>query len=223
MLYRISDFCTKARSIFGDTTVDIPIEFMLNSINWAFNELPSIPKLNKLFTAHYTANLRRGSYRWKINKDFRSINEIFFMRFYTSKGGEPCPVKVCNLSNEEFYSRNGLVEMKQPGQPCSYTIEYEGDDTYLVFDRPLGVPMIVDYKIAGYPKPVESPDEKREISAVAENLIFSLMRKLWYEEADDFAFSGAIEQYMDNKTIQEAVYQLNKRMRNEMPRILGGC
>lgn len=222
MIYKIEDFCTKARSIFGDTTADVPVEFMLNSINWCFNELPSIPKLNKLFTAHYTANLRRGSYRWKINKDFRSINEIFFMRFYTSKGGEPCPVKVCNLSNEEFYAKNGLIEMKQPGQPCSYTIEYEGDDTYLVFDRPLGVPMIVDYKVAGYPKPVESTEEKREISAIAENLIFSLMRKVWYEEADDFAFAGAIEQYMDNKTIQEAVFQLNKRMKNEMPRILGG-
>lgn len=223
MIYKINDFCTKARSIFGDTTADVPIEFMLNSINWAFNELPSIPKLNKLFTAHYTANLRRGSYRWKINKDFRSINDIFFMRFYVSKGGEPCPVKVCNLSNEKFYAQNGLVERKEPGQPCSYTIEYEGDDVYLVFDRPLGVPMIIDYKVAGYPKPVENPDEKREISAIAENLIFSLMRKIWYEEADDFAFSGAIEQYMDNKTIQEAIFQLNKRMKNEMPRILGGC
>lgn len=127
------------------------------------------------------------------------------------------------MSNEKFYAQNGLVERKEPGQPCSYTIEYEGDDVYLVFDRPLGVPMIVDYKVAGYPKPVENPDEKREISAIAENLIFSLMRKIWYEEADDFAFSGAIEQYMDNKTIQEAIFQLNKRMKNEMPRILGGC
>lgn len=223
MLYNINDFFRKARLLFGDTTSDIPQEFLIGSLNWCFNELPSIPKLNKLFTAHYTANLRRGSYRWKINKDFRSINEIFFMRFYTSKGGEPCPAKVCNLSNEEFYAKNGLIEMKQPGQPCSYTIEYDGDDTYLVFDRPLGVPMVVDYKVAGYPKPVESVKEKREISAIAENLILSLMRKVWYEEADDFAFSGALEQYMDSKLIREAIQQLNKRMKSEMPRVLGGC
>lgn len=222
MLYSIKQFTDKARLIFGDQSNDIPETFLIQSLNWAFNELPSIPKLNKLFTAHYTANLRRGSYRWKINKDFRSINEIFFMRFYTSKGGEPCPIKVCNLTNEEFYSKNGLVERKQPGQPCSYTIEYEGDDVYVVFDRPLGVPVVIDYKVAGYPRPVESVDEKREISAIAENLILTLMRKIWYEEADDFAFSGAIETYLDNKLIQEAVFQLNKRMKNEMPRILGG-
>lgn len=222
MIYKISDFFSKARSIFGDTTADIPEDFLINTINWSFNELPSIPKLNKLFTAHYTANLRRGSYRWKINKDFRSINEIFFMRFYTSEGGEPCPLKVCNLQNDEFYSRNGLVERKQPGKPCSYTIEFEGDDVYIVFDRPLSIPVIVDYKVAGYPMPVTNVDEKREISAIAENLIITLMRKIWYEEADDFAFSGAIEQYLDNKLIQEAIFQLNKRLKSEMPRVLGG-
>lgn len=222
MIYKISDFFSKARSIFGDSTADIPEDFLINTINWSFNELPSIPKLNKLFTAHYTANLRRGSYRWKINKDFRSINEIYFMRFYTSEGGEPCPLKVCNLQNDEFYSRNGLVERKQPGKPCSYTIEFEGDDVYIVFDRPLSIPVIVDYKVAGYPMPVTSVDEKREISAIAENLIITLMRKIWYEEADDFAFSGAIEQYLDNKLIQEAIFQLNKRLKSEMPRVLGG-
>ena len=223
MKIRISEFTDKFRSIAGDTTMDVPEEFLFNAINWAFNELPSIPKLNKLFSAHYTANLRRGSYRWKINKDFRSINDIPMMNFYTSKGGEPCPAKVCNLDTSDFYSRNGLVERKQPGEPCNYTIEYDGDDVYLVFDRPLGVPMIIDYIVTGYPKPVESEDEVREISAIAENLIFSLMRKIWYEEADDFAFSGAIESYLDNKIVQEAVFQLNKKFKTEMPRVLGGC
>lgn len=222
MKYTIKQFTDKFRSIAGDNTYDVPEEFLINTINWCFNELPNIPKLNKLFTAHYTANLRRGSYRWKINKDFRSLNDILMMNFYTSTGGEPCPAKVCNLDNASFYSKNGLVERKQPGQPCTYTIEKDGDDTYLVFDRPLGVPMIIDYIVTGYPKPVESSDEVREISAIAEPLIFGLMRKLWYEEADDFAFSGAIEMYMDNKLILEAEQQLNKKWKNEMPRILGG-
>ena len=222
MRYRIKDFTDKFRSIAGDTTYDVPEEFLLNCINWCFNELPNIPKLNKLFTAHYTANLRRGSYRWKINKDFRSLNDILMMNFYTSTGGEPCQVKICNMDNRAFFSKNGLVERKQPGQPCSYTIEHDGDDIYLVFDRPLGVPMIVDYIVTGYPKPVESADEIREISAIAEPLIFGLMRKLWYEEADDFAFSGAIEMYMDNKLILETEQQLNKKWKNEMPRVLGG-
>lgn len=222
MRYKISDFTNKFRSIVGDSTSDAPEEFLINCINWTFNELPNIPKLNRLFSAHYTVNLRRGSYRWKINKDFRSINDILMMNFYTSTGGEPCLAKVCNLDNRAFYSKHGLVERKQPGTPCNYTIEYEGDDVFLVFDKPLGVPMILDYIVTGYPKPIETPDEAREISAIAEPLIFGLMRKLWYEEADDFSFSGAIEQYADNKLIQEAVFQLNKKMKTEMPRVLGG-
>ena len=222
MRYQISKFTDKFRSLVGDSTSDAPEDFLINTINWCFNELPNIPKLNKLFSAHYTVNLRRGSYRWKINKDFRSLNDILMMRFYTSTGGEPCPVKVCNLDTTTFYSKNGLVERKQPGKPCNYTIEKDGDDIYLVFDRPLGVPMIVDYIVTGYPKPIESPDEVREISAIAEPLIFGLMRKLWYEEADDFAFSGAIEMYMDNKLILEAEQQLNKKWKNEFPRVLGG-
>lgn len=223
MKYKISDFFTKARSIFGDTSNDCPEEFLMNALNWTFNELPTIPKLNKLFSDHITANLSEKEYRWKLNEGFRSINDIQFLHFYTSKGGEPCRARVCNKSNADFYAQNGLIERKQPGQPCSYTIEYEGDDCFLVVDRPLGIPMIVDYSVTGYPKPVKSTDEEREISAIAENLILALMRKVWYEEADDFAFSGAVEQYLDNKLILEATQQLNKRYKNETPRVLGGA
>jgi hypothetical protein len=222
MRYNIEEFFDKARTLWGDTTSDVPEEFMLNTLNWCFNELPSVPKLGKLFTSHYTANLRRGSYRWKINKDFRRVQDILWMHFYTSTGGEPCRTKICNLENAEFYARSGLVERMQPGIPCNYTIEFDGDDTYLVFDRPLSVPVIVDYCVTGYPRPVESVDEVRDISSIAENLIFTMMHKLWYEEAGDLAFSGAIENYLDNKTLQEAIFQLNKRMKNEMPRVLGG-
>jgi len=223
MKYKISDFYNKFRVIAGDSTEDCPEVFLQSALNWAFNELPNIPRLEKLFSDHYTANLRTGAYRWKINKDFRFISDIPMMKFYTSTGGEPCPVKVCKLDPETFYAKNGLVERKQPGKPCSYTIERNGDDTFLVFDRPLGVPMIVDYMVCGMPKPVESSSETREISAVAENLILTLMRKLWYEEADDFAFSGAIEMYMDNKTILEAIQQLHKQYSIDSPRVLGGC
>lgn len=223
MRYKIKTFFDKARSLFGDTSNDIPTDFFINCLNWTFNELPNIPKLNKLFYDHYTVNLRRGSYRWVVNKDFRSINDILFMNFYTSKGGEPCRKKVCNLPTPEFYARNGLVERMQPGEPCSYTIEFEGDNAFLVFDRPLGVPMMVDYAVTGYPKPVTSVEEEREISAIAENLILALMRKLWYEEADDMAFSQGVESYLDNKLILEAIQQLNKRFKNEMPRVLGGA
>lgn len=222
MNYVISDFFKKARSIFGDTTADCPDEFLLDSLNWAFNELPNIPKLNKIFSAKYTANLKRGSYRWKINRDFRSINDIEYMYFYTSTGGSPCKKRICWLENAEFYAKNGLVELNEPGVPCSYTIEHEGDETYLVFDRPLSIPMIVQYEITGYPKPVEKVTEKREISAIAENLIITLMRKIWYEEADDFAFSQTVEMYLDSKLIREAVQQLNKRYKTEAYRILGG-
>lgn len=223
MIYVINEFFDKFRSVVGDTTVDCPDDFLINATNWCFNELPNIPKLNKLFSARYVANLRTGSYRWKINRDFRSINDILYMYFYTSKGGKPCRAKVCNLPNDEFYAKAGIVELNEPGIPCSYTIEFEGDDAYLVFDRPLSVPMMLQYTVTGYPKPITSVNEKREISAVGENLIIALMRKIWYEESDDFAFSGAIEQYLDNKLIQEAVFQLNKKFQNEMPRVLGGA
>lgn len=223
MLYSINEFFTKARSLFGDATADAPDSFLLSTLNWTFNELPNIPKLNRLFSARYVANLRRGAYRWKINKDFRSINDINYMYFYSSPGGKPCLKKVCYLDNAPFYAKNGIVEINEPGEPCTYTIEHEGDETYLVFDRPLSIPMMVQYEVTGYPKPVESVEEKREISAIAENLIIALMRKLWYEESDDLAFSGAIEQYLDNKLIQEAVFQLNKKYKNEMPRVLGGA
>lgn len=222
MRYIINDFFNKARTLFGDGTYDVSNDFLKDALNWTFNELPTIPKLNKLFSARYVANLKRGSYRWKINRDFRSINDIMYMYFYTSTGGSPCKRKICQLDNDTFYAKNGIIELNEPGVPCTYTIEHDGDETYLVFDRPLSIPMMVQYEITGYPKPVENLEEEREISAIAENLIIALMRKLWYEEADDMAFSQSIEMYLDNKLVLEAMQQLNKKYKNEMPRVLGG-
>ena len=222
MKYQVKDFARKFRILAGDTSEDTPDEFIINGLNWAFNSLPSVPKLGKAFSKHYTFNLdAKGNYKWKLNGDFRRLTDLPMLNFYTSNGEEPCPITICARSNVDFYKKNGVIAMKQPGEPCEYTIEQEDDDIYLVLDRPLDIPLIIDYIAFGYPAPVDSIDDEIEISAPIENLVLHTLRKVWFEEADDLGFAGAFTDYMDNKMLPEVIQMLNKRFGTEEPTILG--
>ena len=225
MIYTVLELSKKFRSLVGDGTVDIPNEFVINALNWAFNELPRVPKLEKLFAKHMTYQLdAKGHYRWDLNGDsFRRIMNTPVLNFATSTGGKPCPLKICNKDDVEFYNTNGIIELKEQGRPCQYTIEQEGDHIWLVLDRPSDVPIMIDYIAYGIPKPVTDINEtiSMDISAVAENLILDVMRVVWYHEADDFAFAADISAYLDNKKVTEAIQALNRRWGNEEPVILG--
>lgn len=222
MKMKVKDFADKFTTIVGDSSLEIPEKFVVEALNWSFNELPRVPKLNKLFSKHYTVNLdAEGHYKWDLNQDFRRLSDIPLLKFWTSDGGKPCPLTVCHRDPVTFYERNGIPEMREPGKPCEYTIEQEDDNIMLVMDRPLDVPVIIDYIAYGYPTPVRSFEDEIEISAIAENLILGLMRTLMYYEGSDFAFGEATAQYLDNKAVREAVFELNKRWKVEAPIILG--
>lgn len=222
MLYTVKEFSDKFRSIIGDGTLDIPEDFIINALNWAFGELPRVPKLEKIFSKHETVTLdAKNHYEWNLNQSFRRIVNIPMMNFWTSTGGDLCKLKICNKDTVEFYEKNGIIELKQPGKPCEYTIEQEGDDIKLVLDRPSDVPIIVDYIAYGIPKNVTSMDDKIDISAIAEPLIINAMRVVYYHESDDFGFAADIASYLDNKQVLEATQQLNKRFGIEEPTIIG--
>lgn len=220
----VQAFAEKFRALAGDETISIPDDLIISGLNWAFNSLPEVPRLELAFMEHVTKNLDANEhYKWEITPErFRRIADIDYLHFYTTTGGDPCPLKLCNRSNTDFYKKNGLVSMKISGEPCEYTLERQDDKTYLVIDRPSNVPIIVDYICYGYPKPVTSMQDEFEVSAVIENLILSAMRRVQYIEASDFAFAESITSYLDNKEIIEAIQMLNKGYGNEMPTVLGG-
>lgn len=222
MRYTVEEFAKRFRSGVGDSTYDIPEEFIINGLNWAFNELPLVPKLVKIFSKHKQVQLdAKGHWRWNLNGDFRRLLDIPVMNFWTSTGGDICKLKICHRDVVEFYDKNGIINLKKEGQPCEYTIEQEDDNIWLVFDRPLNIPVIIDYIGYGFPAPVSSMDDAIEISAIAENLILDVLRTYWYREADDFAFAGSIMDYLDNKKLPEAVQAINRRWGVEEPIILG--
>lgn len=228
MKYTAADLSKKFRSLVGDGTVDIPEEFVINAINWAFNELPRVPKLEKLFSKHMTFQLdAKGHYRWDLNGSgkpmFRRIMNMPYLNFLTSTGGKMCPITLCNRDNVEFYTTNGAVALKEPGRPCEYTIEQEGDHIWLVLDRPSDIPITIDYIAYGVPANITDINEEiqLDISAIAENLILDVMRIVWFHEADDFAFAADISSYLDNKKLTEAIQALNRRWGNEEQIVLG--
>ena len=222
MKYTVSEFEDIFRTHIGDGTIDIPEDFVIKSLNWSFNALPLVPKLSKLFSKHKTVQLdAKGHYKWNLNSDFRRLIDIPMMNFYTSTGGDPCRLKLCHKDVNEFYDINGIVSMKQPGKPCQFTIEQEDDNIWLVFDRPLDIPVTIDYIAHGFPKPVHSKNDVIEISAIAENLIIDVMKMVYYHEADDFSFAADISQYLDNKKIVEAINALHRHWGVEERTIVG--
>lgn len=219
---KVSDLENTFRTLIGDGTVDLPQEFVIKSLNWSFNALPIVPKLSKIFSKHKQVQLdAKGHYRWNLNGDFRRLLDVPMMNFWTSTGGDICKLNICHEDTIEFYNHNGIPSMKEAGRPCEYTIEQEDDNIWLVFDRPLDVPVIVDYIAYGIPKPVKSPDDTIYISAIAENLILDVMRTVYYHESDDFSFAADISSYLDNKKYLEAIQQLNRRWGVEEPTIVG--
>lgn len=222
---KVQDLIDKYTALVGNTLQTDPTDFVITGLNKAFNELPSYPKLDKLFEKHYQVQLTgNNEYRWNLNQDdFRKISNIPSLTFWdNSKAGGLCKMNICNLPNNKFYSRNGVVKLKEPGRPCEYTLEREGDNTYLVFDRPLNRPLIIDYIIYGYPKNVEDVDDDISLSAIAENLILEYLKYVHYQESDDFAFAGSVFDMLDNKLVPEALQQLYKPMDSDAPIVIGG-
>lgn len=218
----MQEYADKFRLLVGDSSMNTSDKFIIEGFNWAISGLPLVPKLGKLFSRHYTVNLNANNhYRWKLNKDFRRITDITAINFFTTKGGDLCKLRLCNMDTNKFYNKHGVVELKKPGIPCEYTIEQEGDNIYLVLDRPSNVAIIIDYIACGFPKPVKSMDDKIELSAIAEHLIFHALREVWFQEADDWAFAGAVGDYLDNKLIPEATQMLNKRWGSSKLTIIG--
>lgn len=212
MKYRLSDFADKFRVIVGDSTLDCPDEFIINAVNWAFNELPLAPKLDKVFAKNYRKKLTTGHYRWNLvdHKDFRRFSDLPVFTMWTSEGGDLCPLKVCAVTPEELYA-SSVPGMMQPGRPCKYTIEQEDDDVYLVFDRPIDTPIILQYTAYGFPKNVTSMNDEIKLSAVVENALLDIMRVVWYREADDLAFAGSAYDYLDNKYIPQMTQMIRKK------------
>lgn len=223
MKYRVYEFAQKFRNLVGDSTLDVPDEFIINALNWAFSELPLNPKADKVFSKNRRVQLKPGHYRWNLvdKKEFRRLTNIPSFNLWTSTGGDLCPLKVCAVSPEELYAK-GIPELMKPGKPCYYAIEQEDDDIYLVFDRPIDVPVIIQYVGYGFPKLVKSMDDEIRISAVVENALLEIMRVVWYREADDLSFAGSAYDYLDNKYIPQIIQMINKQWTGvEGPIILG--
>ena len=143
------------------------------------------------------------------------------MNFWTSTGGDLCKLNLCNKSVEELYEDN-IPSLAKAGKPCSYAIEQEDDEVYLILDRPLNIPVVLDYIAYGFPKEVKSMEDTIEISAIVHNAMLDIMRAVWYEERDDFAFTGSVRDYLDNKFVPEMTEQIYKRFGIEQVQVLGG-
>lgn len=223
MKYKTKDFANKFRSLVGDSTIDVPNEFIINALNWAFSELPLAPKMDKIFSKNYRVTIPTGHYRWKLSysKDFRRLTNLPVFQMFSSTGGNLCPMKVCPVSPQVLYSKT-VPAMNRPGTPCEYAIEQEDDDLYLVFDKPNNEPIILQYTGYGIPKMVTSMEDEIKISGIVENAILEVMRVVWYREADDLAFAGSAYDYLDNKYIPQITQMINKKWTGaEGPVILG--
>lgn len=228
----VSDFLAEAQMLFGDTTEDTPKEFLVGALNWSFRELAKTPKLSKLFSRHLRRNLGANRhYRWDLNgaikgedgeeeKPFDRISDIEYLHFWSSTGGKPCLLNICWAEPREFYTYS-LPEIAEVGRPCRYTLETEGDKTYLVLDRPSDVPLILDYIAYGTPREVHELTDEIPVPSLAKNALLDLMRVKYYQESDDLAQAGAFFDIYVNKDVPEMLQELYKRKKCEPNYIVG--
>lgn len=106
MRMKLSDLAEKLRMAIGDNTEDLPEDFIINAYNYAINDLPMVPKLEKLFSKHKQFNLdAHNHYKWSMSDatGLRRITDFPMFNFYTSTGGEPCKLCICHRSVKDFY------------------------------------------------------------------------------------------------------------------------
>jgi hypothetical protein len=53
----MKDFSDKVRSLVGDGTYDIPEEFIINALNWAYNELATRTMTRFLSSLYFFSNI----------------------------------------------------------------------------------------------------------------------------------------------------------------------
>ena len=131
MKYSLETLAEKLRILLGDNTDDLPEDFIINAYNYSINALPMVPRLEKLFSKHKQFNLdAENHYKWSLSDatGFRRITDMPMLNFYTSTGGEPCKLCLCHRRVKDFYDNNGLINLKEPGKPCEFTIEEEDDN-----------------------------------------------------------------------------------------------
>lgn len=221
----LKDFCL----LIGDTTDDSPKDFLIAGLNWALRDLPTNPKLSKLFSHHLMKNLdAKGHFKWDLGGEdtdggkpyFDRIMDISYLNFWSSTGGSPCRMDLCQVTPGELYSK-GLPSIQRAGKPCQYALEREEDKLYLVLDRPSDVPIILDYIAYGIPREVEDLNDNVPISKLCENAILDILKVKFYQEAEDMNFSGQVYDYLDNRYIPQLLQEIYKKMEFEVPYIMG--
>lgn len=223
MITKVSDIAKEFRTYMGDSAIDVPDDFIIAGLAWAYRSLPLEPKLAKVFQKHYTLDLdTKDGYAWCLNEDFANIADFLYLNFWTTgAGGDICLLDVCYQTPEVFYTENGLPELRKAGRPCKYTLERDDDDVYVVFDRPLNISCVADYMCYGFLKEPTSMKDEISLPKPVKNLIFSAMKEFYFREAEDANMAQEIGLYMDSKLVPEVVQYINQRWSSAPHVVLG--
>lgn len=200
--------------------------FLLSALNSAIHIVALEQDAERLFKMKYQAELATvnadGSRaaRWTLDTN----GEVVGKERLNFISQDECFVDAtpCYKTPQEFFRCYKFPENNTPGVPCDYTLEHIGDQTTLIFDRPLDRIIAIDAVFYIIPRYLTAEDQRAPFSSSYAEAFAELMKIVINKEQTDFANANARYQDYD-KLITDITNKLAlQAMNDEMVTVKGG-
>lgn len=233
----VEEFIDEFRDRVGDSTCDIPIQYIMNWLNTALRRLARARGLDKLFRYQDTFELARinedgsAAASWTLKgipadtgKDAPRLGMIIDIKSLLILSTRDCHVgaaRMCYVPFDWFRREHPFPEGQTPGQPCVFTLNQMGGETKIIFDRPITKPYAIDMVYSAFHPRVSKLTDLVRVPYSFSDIVQEAVYILYSQESADFATARSLYEDWDF-LVSEARELLAKQPDSFGPRQLRG-
>lgn len=200
--------------------------FLRSALNSAIHLVALEQDCERVFKIKYQAELATinkdgtPSARWTLKTE----GEIVGKERLNFISQDECyeDITPCYKTPQEFFRCYKFPENNAPGLPCAYTFEQIGNQTTLIFDRPLDRLVAIDAVFYIIPRYLTRLDETAPFSSSYAETFAELMKIVINKEQTDFANANSRYQDVDKQVTDIANKLALQAMNNEPVYVAGG-
>lgn len=197
------EFVKEMRSVWGDSTCDLPKDYLLAWTNTGLRRLAREKGLGRLFRYQDTFELSRmnedgtPAASWTISASVGMIIDITSLMFLDSSDCRINANELCYVPLQWFRRSYPFPEKEMPGDPCHFTVNQMGPDTKLIFDRPITKPHMVDMIYEAFHPRLKNTTDIIRIPYSYLDILGQITQILMHQEGADFATARALYEDYD--------------------------